>query len=335
MVRRALCLLLAAHALRGADAAGAADAGAADGLAEQVLRSTFSADDTDPPVPCEAGTALPEPPAELAGRRLFVLLSTQRSGSTWVCNRISGDAQCGVRRDGEHVEELVMSYTRRFRHGSEEVLPFQGDRLASSVSEEEYFLALDEAFVKVSRNRPDASAIGFKVMYNAVPSHLRGSFCAYLSARRVTVLHLVRETTALVANSRLGARQEAMAMHETNATTAQRKYVADVGPEALRALVGALERERTLWDVWLALQPEVRYVRFVYEQLKAAEGDLQWTLAAHALGVDALKDAAVELYQVHSSRCDTRFRDFADRSAALVGTRTHAACAMLDAQPAP
>ncbi len=135
--------------------------------------------------------------AKLAARRLpqeddqsqpFVLLSKQRSGSTWLMELLDSHPQVrvyselfhsvgyGRPRVGRHRDILFWkSYAAHHRS--------RGRRAKLRL----YFQYLD---TEVFRPRPGLAAVGFKLMYNQAASLL--GLLTYLSVRSVSIIHLIR-----------------------------------------------------------------------------------------------------------------------------------------------
>ena len=152
------------------------------------------------------------------GRRLFLLFTTQRSGSTWACQLLSAQAglSCGTPSDTSvtgGVEEMLIRFTTD-RFGR---LSFDDERPAregASVAFDEWRDAADAAFDAVAGASPAGGAVGYKLMYNQVPAHLLKEFGKWVLQRRICVVHLVREATVL----RLASIQQSNRQQEMHVT---------------------------------------------------------------------------------------------------------------------
>jgi LPS sulfotransferase NodH len=124
----------------------------------------------------------------------FVLLSTQRTGSTWLVSLLDSHPQ--IRMYGElfHKESAPLPYGQQdFRRFSE----FRGQEETGWRSGRPFVTAhyLSELF-----GREGAEAVGFKLMYNQVAR--LPEVVALLRLQRARVLHLIRENLLDVVVSR-------------------------------------------------------------------------------------------------------------------------------------
>ena len=121
----------------------------------------------------------------------FVVLTSPRSGSTWLVQTMNRAA--GVTAYGE-----LFLANRMQTWGASDVPPYDAYRSAGR-------------FPRVIRytrgvlDRPGNAAVGFKLMYGQARRH--PTLWAYLMARRVRIIHLVRENSLDVAISRQVAAQ--------------------------------------------------------------------------------------------------------------------------------
>jgi LPS sulfotransferase NodH len=118
----------------------------------------------------------------------FVLLSKQRSGSTWLMDLLDSHPQIDV-----FAELFNASGYGTPRVGRNRDILYWNSYAALHPARTRmeklrlYFQYLDE---EVFRKRPGKKAIGFKLMYNQAATEL--GLLAYLSVRGVAVIHLIR-----------------------------------------------------------------------------------------------------------------------------------------------
>jgi LPS sulfotransferase NodH len=127
-------------------------------------------------------------PHEHAGLRPFVLLSKQRSGSTWLMDLLDSHPQVRVYAELFHAS----GYGRPRVGRNRDVLYWKSyTALHPARTRMEklrlYFQYLDS---EVFRPRPGNAAVGFKLMYNQAATEL--GLLAYLCVRGVSVVHLIR-----------------------------------------------------------------------------------------------------------------------------------------------
>jgi len=119
--------------------------------------------------------------------RKFVLLSTQRSGSTWVIDMLNSHPQIKA------YEELFLGVWKEKPTwaGAQDVLTWNAfwqcaKERGMAFKPVTYFRYLDGIFTPGER----VSAIGFKLMYNQLRHNL--PILAYLLVKKVRVVHLIR-----------------------------------------------------------------------------------------------------------------------------------------------
>ena len=108
------------------------------------------------------------------GRRLFLLLTTQRSGSTWACQLLSAQRglSCGTPSNTSvtgGVEEMLIRFTSD-RFGKLSFDDAHADRAAAELTFDEWRDGADAAFDAVADASPWGAdgAVGYKLMYNQV-----------------------------------------------------------------------------------------------------------------------------------------------------------------------
>jgi len=192
----------------------------------------------------------------------FVVLSTQRSGSTWVVDMLTSHPR-------------VVAYSELFMHGGEGTPKWgqeQGLEYWQTYSRGKHRLAkpywlwhyLGEAFDE----RPYADAIGFKLMYSQL-TRISRPLMPMLWLKRVRIIHLIRRNALDVALSK-----EAGAAREGRLHARDGEDVEQVG---LNLDTDTLLRRMTLHERAIAgarvrfKRVGLPYTEVVYEDLAADE----------------------------------------------------------------
>ena len=267
----------------------------------------------------------------------YILLTSQRSGSTWTCQVL--DAQLGVTcgrapRGEEHpvatekLSELMINF-------SPALLALRG-LTHREVSWESWVASLEEAFSSLREEGcagSDRTTAGFKLMYNQVPHHLVPQFLGFLETHEVTVLHLVREASVL----RLASNEQSSGlMHSSDANdVASHETAPWQWDNSTAENIRALERLDDAWANVLRLNPKIRYHYVAYEQLISPQRDVYFTELAHITGAPrpSFADVPGELIPLHEPTCEERVAQYSELEHQILGTRTHRACLMLAARP--
>lgn len=143
----------------------------------------------------------------------YILLTTQRSGSSWTCSvlRSQPHVQCGmhhqdgVKRQFEYQSELLIKYSHQKQGGYAGATWEQWQRDA--------MLAFNRSIS--AEGCSPGSAIGFKLMYDQIPSQFVDEFARWCAKERIYIIHLVRAATVLkMASHKQTVRGH---MHATNA----------------------------------------------------------------------------------------------------------------------
>jgi len=228
-----------------------------------------------------------------------VLLSTQRSGTSWVMDRLTKHPQVGGY--GELLLTGVKgrpnwppgSDDRPFLAGYvDERHPGAGDRVWGHYYLFPYLEHLYEP-------RRDLQAVGFKLMYSQLLRY--PEILLYLRARKVRVLHLVRANLLDIYLSResLSKRRGAHARSESK----REDVKLELDPAAVVPALRRLERERALVRATLrGFRLPTR--ELIYEDLRADEQSLYGTLAF--LGVADGRDVELSSSLVKLARTSHR-----------------------------
>lgn len=278
------------------------------------------------------------------GRQLFLLLTTQRSGSTWTCQVLSAqrNVSCGIPKNESvtgSLAELLMQFTVD-RFGN----LWKKKRAASTLTFGEWRDAADKAFDAVAAASPSGAsgAIGWKLMYNQVPDHLIDEVARWISRRRIAVIHLVREASVL----RLASLEQASKQAVHHVTDPRRAQALASGatpvalPDSVARQVRELERVDGAWRALLERglrnrESEARYRYVAYEELVGARSHDALTGAVRFLtGVDPGTSVSLpehhQLQQIHDGRCSHRIKDWEHLRSVLENTRTAEACDALE-----
>eukprot|EP00040_Diaphanoeca_grandis_P040107 m.261274 g.261274 ORF g.261274 m.261274 type:complete len:327 (-) comp41789_c0_seq1:132-1112(-) len=134
--------------------------------------------------------------------QLFILLTTQRSGSSWVSRDVlpsqthhcAGEMLLSFGKNNQNVSKDMSweNFLRGVNCGYLKAHKLWKDRLRDSYNEENAC-----GFPRV---------MGFKLMYNQIPAHLRGKFFSWIAAYGIKVLHLCRKASLLVYASQTASR---------------------------------------------------------------------------------------------------------------------------------
>lgn len=244
----------------------------------------------------------------------YVLLTTQRSGSTWTCSLLDQieDFSCGGRSKGSlHRPEILINYSFLDR---------------SAVSWSTYQKDLDNAFAEACKFNP-AEAIGFKLMYNQLPQQFfdDGNMAGYFRRNNVSVLHLVREAKILKLASEYNNQQQinmfdTHARHTTNATLAEKfRITAQKMPWDNHTVDKMLALEKRSQDIQkkIHFMPHVANFYLTYESLLHEKERLsQIRLISYFLRKNVrTKNVQVEktesmLKKLHESICSDRIENY-------------------------
>jgi len=291
----------------------------------------------------------------------FLVLSSQRSGSTWLCSQIDSSLAghyCGAGSNNSLMIEAYMNSTQaqlravggelkvhRLGPLNQEMMrALKGISWANESSAGSVARQAENAYSTLGRLYPQARALGFKLMYNHVgepacrlgrPSANRTSnvvwvmpLVKFLQQRGVRVIHLVRETAVLQLASQLAGR------HSTTD-----KPVTFTAKDL--ATVRALEDEAGCWHELLSAHLAARqYQRITYESLLPGDSmtvflqrSCEWIGAGGTdLSICRMVASRNTTVVLHASGCQARIANWHQISNQLNGSTSVQACARLDAQ---
>lgn len=277
-----------------------------------------------------AGPALHTEGNGVCSPRLWVLLTSQRSGSTFFCQVLNFQPGLAVgvpsaKSPSGTREEMLIGYSYSYP--------------SPTVTWEEWRGAAGQAFDAVKRAGCDADAgikaVGFKIMYNQIPPHLFPRVLAWLSASKVAVVHLVREAAVL----RLASHAQSAVDHSANATYVNAHVTHPMtwrDPSRVVDAVRRIEEENDWWRSRLSLAPlKLAYHYVAYESLVSAGRAAAAADVVRFVGVDADDDPFANLPEtggllaLHERACGDRVDRWDEIAPLLNGTRCAAACALL------
>jgi LPS sulfotransferase NodH len=188
----------------------------------------------------------------------FVILSTQRTGSTWLATLLDSHPAIAA------YEELFLRDDEGPRWGSADLERFadaQKERLGDWRSRRPLalFTYLDELY-----GRDVARAIGFKLMYNQVRQH--PEVLVYIVHRGVKVIHLVRTNllNVLISRDVMAARGLAHAKRDSPLTTVK----ITIDPVRIKLRLRALEGDVALSRATLRVL-RIPHIEVGYEDIVA------------------------------------------------------------------
>ncbi len=209
----------------------------------------------------------------------FVLLTTQRTGSTWV--RTSLNSHPAIASYGE----LFLEWGRGFPSGAQfapldvEYFESRLRRDADSVGPVSRARCCRAYLDELYRSPRPERAVGFKLMYSQVRRN--PALVAYLLASRVRVIHLSRDNLLDVVIS--GAAAAARGQAHAAAEDSVRAVTVRLDPEATRRRLAGLERRVAVVRVALRAS-RLPTQEMLYERLRADPSGL--SRALDFLGVD-------------------------------------------------
>ncbi len=240
----------------------------------------------------------------------FVILATQRTGSSWVGQMLGSHPAVGMSFElfeprGTREQYFEEHFRRRAAHHN----ALNRARLC--------FGFLNELFA----SRPELDAVGFKLMYSHVKTN--PAVVAYIALHRVRVIHLVRSNLLDILVSRDTAR--ARGRYHSDGDGSVKEVVVELDPASVVERLTALERQGKLMRRALAVTRtqtrEVSYENLLAEParfedllrfLGVAEPDRELTAELQKINTSG-KRAVVSNYDaIESTLRGTRFAGFLD-----------------------
>ncbi len=229
-----------------------------------------------------------------AGQRNILIVTTQRSGSTWLMQLLNGTGQ--VKTYGE----VFLEWARVADHpGDKRLLPpmfFADYTTASGSGRVGGFLDLLEA--------SEAGPIGFKVMYDQIKR--KPSILLAPMFRNYAVIHLTRKNILDVVVSRLLA----FKTNVYHSNTRVSDPVIDVSPETVMAMIGRVDKRMRLARSALALAPCTK-IEVCYEDLVAApDGEIARILQAAGLTPQPVSSAKGNWIKTNTRKPEEIFSNY-------------------------
>lgn len=245
----------------------------------------------------------------------YILLTTQRSGSTWVCELL--DTQRGVTCGFHGASEMLIQYSR--------ILKNRTIGLAWETYENDFLAAMQavlSAALDGQKSKPTSHiAVGFKLMYNQIPYEFIENFIALLHAEKIVVLHLDRAATVMTLASSYNFFNQHSSlgkMHSTNASEIQLFRNTTRMPWTSRTIetIVSKEKEKAAWERTLRLSDQAIPVHyFIYEvliwtkkiQIKQV---MSFLMPEVHLELEDILENTTRL-QLHEPLCSERIEDYA------------------------
>lgn len=281
-------------------------------------------------------TAQKEPPIISGTCSQFLLLTRQRSGSTWLSQVLNSQPGVSVGRKNKlkYSTELVAQYSKSYPNRNVKWGEWSG-------------IVVNRFNNLRAQNCGGAhTTVGFKLMYDQIPQHLSSEFIAWVAGHNISVVHLVREATILSIASHVqtshmqlsdGTRSEFFRDPEFVAKIQQPPKMHWNNAADLAAMVKRIEKSHEWWRMRLKLHPRIRYHYVAYEQLLilGASEDIKDIVRflGPAPAIDPFSLVTDGFLRLHESRCDERIGRFHELKSYLNGTHTEVACAMLAGNP--
>lgn len=272
----------------------------------------------------------------------YILLTTQRSGSTWTCTLfdLQNEVTCGGKQFNEELGRESEIMSKKYSRMSFERI--------ESVTWSQYEKDLTAA-IQTSINVNDlchpsssstiAAAAGFKLMYSQVPPQFikSGQIFDYFEKNDIAIIHLVREAKILkIASGKQSVGMPGGQPHTTDDSVVSKLRKKNEVMTWTNRTVKAIRREEerdSIWKRLLVSKPKLKYHRLVYERMLYREilsSDLADVLMFLNVGHQKSLNLDSRLLQLHSAACNGRIDRYKEFRKAIAGTITLEACDMLD-----
>ena len=273
----------------------------------------------------------------------YVVLTTQRSGSTWACNLLDlqKDITCGgteIYGGIVRVPELLIQYSSKT---SEERKEIQWTEYEKDFTEAmQNAIDANSACASPSlSSSTDSAAAGFKLMYDQIPSKFiqSGEIFDYFAKNNIAVIHLVREAKIL----RIASMKESHAMGGQPHSVDQsyvKQFRDKTQPlswdETMIKKIPMEEKKDASWEISLSFKPNLKYHRLSYEKMLLEEDLISQLNQIFVFLKTTQKYSSVnldsKLLKLQKSTCRARIMNYEEFRKHISGTRTAAACDMLD-----
>ena len=270
----------------------------------------------------------------------YLLLTTQRSGSTWTCELF--DLQNSITCGGSKVvgpirySELMKSSWNKYKTWD----MFETD-LTNGLAEA-------DGVNSCSSSSPGLrQAAGFKIMYNNIPKSFveNGQFVDYLLQNNVAIIHLIREAKILRVSSQSTMKEEKLTKLDNNMPHTIDQDKANMIKQTTapfqwdNSTISMINDEESMdhqWEMLLKFTPKLKYHRMMYEKMLLKDGlerEISQVLSfLHLDQPSATGKVNLEshLLQLHKATCPGRVPNYGEFLQRIKGTRTAAACNYLD-----
>ena len=276
----------------------------------------------------------------------YILLTTQRSGSTWTCNLfdMQGEFTCGGTELNQiHLRktELMIKYSclNEAENAAVEWSNYEknlSNAIQNSVDTN------DSCNPSTSSSRVGTvhAASGFKLMYDQIPQQFidNNKIFDYFVKNDIAIIHLIREAKIL----RISSLKQSQGMPGNQPHTADKSVV-----QSLRKRTELISWDETTiqkvfqeeetdaeWQRLLLSSPKVKYHKLIYESmLEKEERKYQLDLVFEFLNVNH-QDSEIKLdspfLKLHNSTCEGRIDRYEEFREKIAGTKTLAVCEKLD-----
>lgn len=263
----------------------------------------------------------------------FVLLTTQRSGSTWACEilDLQNSITCGAKRISGSIRqsELMKNHPKNYKSWQD----FE-DNMTMNLQR---VIAASE-----SSSSPNAHAAGFKLMYARIhPSKFDTErMIEYCVENDVAIIHLVRDAKVLRIASQSTMEKEKHLLEVGLPHTVDKAKAAMIRDQNTlfewdQSLIDQIKIEEDIDDQWermLSFAPKLKYHRLTYEKM-LSEDSLEVEISQILSFFDLEQQSAnidSQLLQLHKAVCPGRVANYDELRERMEGTRTAAACDYLD-----
>jgi len=263
-------------------------------------------------------------------QRKYILLTTQKSGSTWFCDVLDQQSEisCGGRPSslGTPQSELVIFYSKLTNSGK-----------IGDVTWQQYQNDLDKAFAEVCEYNP-AMSIGFKVMYDQIPPQFIEDkrLQTYFKDNGVNLIHLVREAKILKIASGYGVMERGGVHHTTNSSAIQETSSLQWNEQIITNML-KLEKKSIEWQNTIHMMtPFVPNYYVSYENILGEQKRKQLVaqIVSFVSGNFHPNVQAVEgnLLKQSNSSCSARIANYSEFRAhkKVIDSRSAAACDLID-----
>lgn len=254
--------------------------------------------------------------ARPAKPRWMILLSSQKSGSTWTQQKLNSHPKVTLGN------ERLMDFSRSCN---------------GKCSWEETRGKIEEIMVDYSiRYSRDSNVVGFNIQYDQIPDPQRRDFAEWVHCNGVGIIHLIKSASIESFWTMQAQLYDTVQLKEyvdttTHTNLADKLKSNQVGitvdPLQASKYVINLEAVRKQFRDLLHFHPRgIHYMELFYEDLLLPSADLYWRAAQSFLGVNPT-NLASRLMRLHPGSCQSKIPNYesAVRSQ-LKGTTSELAC---------